>query len=402
MGRLRILMVIHTAWSRNLGGPRVQLELSEELRVLGHDVSKFSLEDAFGDLFRPPRSRIGRWMHRAMLPNLDFARKVRCFIRRNAASFDVIDANQTDLPYSKAELSFEGLLVARSVGLIPAYEAFERQAKKRWPTPGTFRERVHAILSAPARRRRMRNVARSFEYADLINVSNTEDLWYVQDVMGYGDKVVKLPFGLSQQRLDAFRLAAHDVPTRLKERTIAFIGTWNARKGARDWPEIVRRIRGLHPGTKFQFLGTALARERVCEEFCPEDRPAIEVIPRFESDQLPSLLAGATVGVFPGYLEGFGFGVLEKLAAGLPTVTYDAPGARETMGRLRRLSMVPPGDIEALVAAIGQVLRMPAYEYAEVSSESLRAAHEFKWARIAEQTAETYEQQWRAVKGAAE
>jgi len=43
----RILMVIHTPWTPNLGGPRVQLELADELRAMGHEVEKFSYEDAF-------------------------------------------------------------------------------------------------------------------------------------------------------------------------------------------------------------------------------------------------------------------------------------------------------------------------------------------------------------------
>lgn len=37
---LKILMMLHMPWERNLGGSRVQLELAEEFIKLGHEVEK--------------------------------------------------------------------------------------------------------------------------------------------------------------------------------------------------------------------------------------------------------------------------------------------------------------------------------------------------------------------------
>jgi glycosyltransferase involved in cell wall biosynthesis len=105
---------------------------------------------------------------------------------------------------------------------------------------------------------------------------------------------------------------------------------------------------------------------------------------------LPALLAAATVGAFPGYLEGFGFGVLEMLAAGLPTVAYDAPGPREMM-RLQAIpTAVPLGDVGRFADLLVDLLALPAERYAECSADSSRVAAQFSWRQIARATAATY------------
>ncbi len=107
---LKILMIVPLPWQHNLGGVRPQFELAEEFRKLGHTVEKFSYEDAFPQ----PQSRFQQL-------TCNFSLKVKEFIRQNAYRFDIIEANQADLPFSKEELGFTGLLVARSTGLMPLY-----------------------------------------------------------------------------------------------------------------------------------------------------------------------------------------------------------------------------------------------------------------------------------------
>lgn len=386
---LRILMVIHTEWSPNLGGPRAQIELGEELAARGDQVEKFSYEDAFPPVPPAPPGSALR-LRDFLRSNRSFAARARDYVRAHGHRFDVIDANQTDLPFPKRDLGFPGLLVARSVGLIPAYETFERWAARRWPEPPSARRLAHRTLTWPGHRRRLRDVQRSFRHADLVNVSNRDDLEAVARGMGLGAKVVMFPFGLPDARREAFREARAGVAERLAARTVAFIGAWNSRKGSRDWPAIVRRVRERVPDARFLFLGTGHDREYVLAGFPATDREGLEVVPRYESRDLPALLAGATVGAFPGYLEGFGFAVLEKLAAGLPTVTYDAPGPRDTMSLLETPGMVPLGDTDAFAGRIAGLLRLPSEAYAARSEESLRAAARLSWREIAAATREAY------------
>lgn len=391
---LRILMVIHTPWTRDLGGPRAQLELGEELAALGDHVEKFSYEDAFplartATAARPGTA--GRLLD-FLRSNRSFAAQAMSHVRAHGHRFDVIDANQTDLPFPKRELNFSGLLVARSVGLIPEYDRFERWARRRWPEPFSLRsarDLAHRALTWPGYRRRLRDVERSFRHADLINVSSQDDLEAVSR-MGFGGKAVAFPFGLPEDRREAFRQARAGVAERLAAGTVAFIGAWNSRKGSKDWPEIVRRVRERVPRARFLFLGTGLGPEHVLRDFPGDTREALEVVPRYRSEELPGLLSRATVGAFPGYLEGFGFSVLEKLAAGLPTVTYDAPGARESMRQLPRPAMVPPGDTAAFAGRVAELLELPAERWAALSEEALAAAARLSWQEIARETRAAY------------
>ena len=395
MRLLRILMVIHTPWSRDLGGPRAQLELGEELAARGDHVEKFSYEDAFPPVPPSPPRSPGRLLD-FLRTNRSFAARARKHIRAQGHRFDVIDANQTDLPFPKADLNFSGLLVARSVGLIPAYADFERWARQRWPEPVSARRLLHHAATLPARRRRLRDVERSFRCADLINVSNQDDLAALAP--SYGDKAVAFPFGLSDARREAFRGARADAGERLAARIVVFIGAWNSRKGSKDWPGIVRRVRQLIPDARFRFLGTGLDRQQVLRDFAAGDREAVEVIPRFRGEDLPQLLARATAGAFPGYLEGFGFSLLEKIAAGLPTVAYDAPGSRETLRQLQRPLAVPAGDAEAFAVRVAEVLSLPLERWAELSEDALQGASRLSWGEIAEATRDVYLRRLEAIR----
>ncbi len=361
-------------------------------------MEKFSYEDAFPPTARSRPGSAGRLLD-FLRANRSFAARAREHVRAHGHRFDVIDANQTDLPFPKSDLGFSGLLVARSVGLIPAYEEFERWAGERWPEPASLRELAHRALTWPGRRRRRRDVERSFRHADLINVSNHDDLETVAKSMGYGSRVVAFPFGLPEERREAFRRARASAEERLAACTVAFIGAWNSRKGSKDWPEIVRRVRERTPGARFLFLGTGLGPEHVLRGFAPGDREAAEVVPSYRSADLPVLLSRATVGAFPGYLEGFGFSVLEKVAAGLPTVTYDAPGARETMRRLARPVMVPRGDAAAFAARVSELLTLPEDRWTELSEDSLAAAARLSWKEIARETRAVYLQKLEEVRG---
>ncbi len=104
---LKILMIQHMPWTRNLGAPRVQYEIAEELREMGHVVDKFDLRDAF-----PQTNRVSSFFEQSFFP-----RKAAEFVRCHGHKYDVIDAHQANLPFSKSHLRFRGLLCARSCGL---------------------------------------------------------------------------------------------------------------------------------------------------------------------------------------------------------------------------------------------------------------------------------------------
>ena len=82
---------------------------------------------------------------------------------------------------------------------------------------------------------------------------------------------------------------------------------------------------------------------------------------RFVGDveDVAGLLAASDVGVLSSPTEGCSNAVLEKMAAGLPVVGTDIPGIREAMGAKAWPFLVPPGDADALGAALGRLCADP-------------------------------------------
>jgi len=373
-------MLLHAPWNRNLGASRVQLEVAEELQAMGHEVEKFDFFDAFPPGKTPLIEKINR-------PS--FSEKAKAFVQANAHRFDIIDAHQGNLPFSKEELGIKGLLVARSVGLYAFYEEFTIQEKKKWP-PRRKRTRIRNWLLSWQSKKEYPKYIQSLQTCDIINVPNQDELAYVRDVMGLGEKCFAFPFGLSQQRQEALAKAIQPAAVRLASGQVVFIGTWSPRKGARDWAEIMMRTKAEVPEVRFLFLGTGFSVEAVLADLNLPAYDWIEIIPQFDSEELPKLLSKATVGAFPSYIEGFGFAVLEKLACGLPTVAYDVPGPREMLRYLDNSFMLPAGNIEQFSHRLVQLLKLEETSYDQLSRHCVEVAKNFYWDQIAKDTLDVY------------
>ncbi|MBD2179752.1 glycosyltransferase family 4 protein [Aerosakkonema funiforme] len=377
---LKILMILHMPWHRDLGGSRVQLELADEFRAMGHEVQKFDYNDAFPE-------ENSSFLQRLTRPS--FASKAKAFVQANAHRFDIIDAHQGNLPFSKQELGIKGLLVARSVGLYAFYEEFAKQEKIKWP-PKRKKTLIGNWLRSWLSRKEISDCLPSLQNCDVINVPNQDEQAYVRDVLGMGEKCFVFPFGLSPKRQQAFAQAVQPAAVRLASKQVVFIGTWGARKGARDFAEIMMRTKAKVPDARFLFLGTAFSSEAI---FADLDMPAcdwIEIVPRFAGEELPKLLSKATVGAFPSYIEGFGFAVLEKLACGLPTVAYNVPGPREMLHHFDDDLMVTAGDSEQFSNQIIKLLTLDEVSYSQLSQQCIEVARIFSWSQIAKDTLDVY------------
>jgi len=69
-------------------------------------------------------------------------------------------------------------------------------------------------------------------------------------------------------------------------------------------------------------------------------------------DELPSLVADASVFGFPSIKEGFGLAAMEALAAGVPVVARDLPVFREVFADTVRYAADPSGFTDALLDAL--------------------------------------------------
>jgi glycosyltransferase involved in cell wall biosynthesis len=380
---VRILLILHTPWTRELGLSCCIVELAEEFRALGHRVDKFDIRDAF-----PRRTRIGAFFEDAL-----FARRAVTFVRRHGHEYDVIQAEQGNLPATKRELGYEGVLVCRSDGPVHLYVEWLRTRKsRRAVTRGTLAGNALRRLAARLHGG-VEAVERSFEAADAIVLLNRDELEFVGGRLGHARKAVLLPNGLSEERFLALASAAESPQARLREQHVVFVGHLNERKGLADLPGFVRSVRERVPEARFSFLGSALPAERVLPLFAAEDRQRLRLVERFAWEDLPGLLADATAGVLPSYIEGFPLGVLEQLAAGVPTFGYDAIGSREL---LAPGMLGPVGDPAALAARVARALSLNEQEYAALADQSRALAARFRWREIARDTLAVYENARRA------
>ncbi|MFN2508783.1 MAG: glycosyltransferase family 4 protein [Chthoniobacterales bacterium] len=382
---LRILVIVNLPWDSRLGASRVWIELAEQWRSAGHLVEKFSLSDAF------PGVRAARVTF--ALRQIWFIRKAAVFVRKHGHRFDVIDALIGTLPYSKKELGFNGIIVARSVGLYRLYDRFEQSLHERWPRPAQGRF-LGRLLYGFTRRRLREASERAVQKADLINVPNAEEAACLREEMRVHQPITVLPYGLTSERRRALAEAACPAEIRLAQKRICFVGMWGPRKGAHDWAAIIESVRRDVSQAKFRFLGTMLDADAIRADLGAAASEGVEFVSDYQPDELPGLLADCTVGAFPSYVEGFGLAVLEQLAAGVPTVAYDTAGPRDILRQKLPALLVPSGEIEKFAAALCGVLQLDAREYAELSKQSTTASAEFSWPVIAEQTLQSY---WRCL-----
>jgi glycosyltransferase involved in cell wall biosynthesis len=112
----------------------------------------------------------------------------------------------------------------------------------------------------------------------------------------------------------------------------------------------------------------------------------LEIYTEFAPEELPGLLADCSLGIFPSRIEGFGFGVLEMLAAALPVIAYRAPGAPMM---LSPDFLVSAGDAAGMARRVVDLVSSPAHLAVARQWAKTRSA-EFRLERSAQTTSDTY------------
>ena len=381
---LRILVIVDLAWDARLGAVRVFMALADAWRAAGHQVTKFCLGDAFP---RPAQSRVV-----AALRQLLFRRKAAAFVRQHANDFDVIDSLLGTLPLPKNRLRFNGVLVARSVGLYRLYRKFDRFAAERWPNQSRGKL-LGRIFYTFLNQRLFRASEDAVRHCDLLNLPNETEIDSVREEIGSSKPAIVFPYGLTAEQRRALREAAASPQVRHARRKVAFIGMWSLRKGAKDFGRIIRCVCESIPDARFIFLGTLVEDRQVLSDLALPKTDSIELVLQYHREELPELLTEVTVGAFPSYAEGFGLAVLEQLAAGVLTVTYDAPGPRAILRAQFPELLVPIGDTDAFASALIRILTCDITEYERLRARSFAAAERFDWEEIAARTIATYQAQ---------
>jgi glycosyltransferase involved in cell wall biosynthesis len=119
----------------------------------------------------------------------------------------------------------------------------------------------------------------------------------------------------------------------------------------------------------------------------------VRFVDRYVSDaELPAFFRRADLLVLPHRNVDMSGVLFAGLAFGKPMVMSDVGGFRELVDEHGAGRLVPPGDPEALAAAISELLADPAERERLAERAAAAASGPFSWERIAEQTEGVYRQ----------
>ena len=312
------------------------------------------------------------------------------YIKKNGSKYDVIDYEHQYLPY-KVDLPQEPLYVARSVLLVHHFKNIKiPMTFGSYTVKNNIRSQIKGLIFSPLYKKQLEtriNLAtKTCMEADLVNVPNYNDKSVLVQSGVEEDKITVIPFGMNESRRKTFDKIADVIPL---NPSVVFVGTFDNRKGATDIPKIFKNILEYVPEAKLHLLGAKgfyQTKDQILSHFEKSLYNRINIVKEYNPDDLPSIIKNCTIGIFPSYIEGFPFAVLEMLSAGIPVVAYNSPGAPMM---LPKDYLVSPGDINGMSKKIIELL----HDHEKLKSakiNSIKYSKEFSWETAARKTSDIY------------
>lgn len=303
------------------------------------------------------------------------------YLITNAAKYDVVLYEGDSLPYPR-DLFYQDTLFVASPSLL-----FYHFQNIQFPLDlkGRLKRVLYKYIDS-SEAKHHKTTWLSLMQADVIQVQNNYDKAVLISNGFPEDKVITIPCGLDSKQLA--QLCSLNQETATKP-CIAFIGTFDFRKGAVDFPHILSRVVEKIPDCTFNFLGTKgmfADAQQVLNFFPKRLQSSITIIPTFSPHELGALLKGCQVGMFPSYIESFGIGVLEMMAAGIPVVCYRSPGPSDFVPEDL---LVGIGDLESFASTIIELLNNKVI-LKKYSKQVSLIAEQYNWNKIGAEVSKAY------------
>lgn len=219
-----------------------------------------------------------------------------------------------------------------------------------------------ALLLRPVYRRLQRRAA---ELSAMTVFQNPDDRdYFVRHKLAAPDRqALVLSSGID---VDEFR-ARRSEPARLAELrralklegklVVTMIGRPIKPKGVGEYLRAAAAVRQRFPRAAFLLIGSPVTDGPLAFPLERIHRSAADVRHLHNRDDVPDILALSDLFVLPSYFrEGVPRVLLEAGAMGLPLITADSPGCRETVRDGYNGRLVPPRDWKALADAILDLL----------------------------------------------
>jgi starch synthase len=177
---------------------------------------------------------------------------------------------------------------------------------------------------------------------------------------------------------------------------VAFVGRVTRQKGL---PVLLRAAAQLHPEAQLVLLAGAADTpelgaevDRLVSDLRAMRSGVIWVDAMLPRPEVAQVLSHAAAFVCPSVYEPLGIVNLEAMACGVPVVASAVGGIPEVVVDGQTGLLVPPGEPEALAAAVNRVLENPDLGRRMGQAGRERAVAQFSWQSIARQTVELYDQ----------
>jgi glycosyltransferase involved in cell wall biosynthesis len=373
---MNILMVTHHPLDPNAGAPGSICSLGETYSDMGHSVSYFSLDDL------PER--------------LSFRAKILVFPEfatrhiwqvTSREPVDVVDVSSGDAwiwaKFLRPRLRRTPALVTRSHGLEHTAHLQRRAEEER----GALRlSRKYPLYHGGFR---LWEVTQSFRLADVALFLNDTDRDYAVEHLGVPrDRAYLGSYGVSRSLVGQPLAPA---PSHREARVgIAQLSAWDRMKGVHYSAAALSRVLSRYPQTHLSLVGTRCPRAEVLANFPPEIHDRIRVYPSYDRAELPKLLEGHYIKVFPTLSEGFGKSLLEAMACGLVPITTATPGPLRLVRHEVEGLVVPTADTPAIEAALERLLTDRELLH-HLRERAHAAAQGYSWDRVARETIRIYE-----------
>lgn len=199
------------------------------------------------------------------------------------------------------------------------------------------------------------------------------------------DRIAVVPMGVEKAFGVSGATAAVSLPDSVREPFALHVGDVHARRN----PDVVLRAlaaleRRGGPAIPLVLAGVDHGEMAALSSLAPGRVVALGPV---SEAVLQTLYRRAVVLVYPSRYEGFGFPLIEAMAAGLPVVASRAASLPEVAGDAALL--VEPEDADAWAGALSRLLTEPGLRDGMVR-RGLARAEQFTWARTARLTMDVY------------
>jgi glycosyltransferase involved in cell wall biosynthesis len=215
------------------------------------------------------------------------------------------------------------------------------------------------------------------------------------DVIGpIGHKVAVIPNGVDIDRYGS-RLDDQRAPIRAElgldadARLIAMVGTLKEVKGHCFMIEAMVTLAPRYPDLHLLLVGDGELRSDLETQVSKSDLEDRIHFLGSRSD-VADLLAASDLFVLPSLWEGLSMALLEAMATGLPIVASKVSGTVQAIVPGEHGLLIPPGDTQAIVDGISQVLSDPDWARAMGEAAKLRVQAEFSAQKQADEHLRLY------------